>query len=68
MATEPRERREPTKPLERHDADEPVRKGNVHGMVEAVRMWARQQGIAVPRSGALPPGVVAQYRRHQTWE
>jgi hypothetical protein len=68
MATAPEARRGPTKPLERHDADEPVRKGNVHGMVEAARMWARQQGIAVPRSGSVPPAVLAQYKRRQTWE
>ena len=61
-------RREPTRPLDRHDADEPVRKGNVHGMIESARMWAREQGLPVASSGPLPPGVVAQYRRRQTWE
>ncbi|PVY97475.1 hypothetical protein [Actinomycetospora cinnamomea] len=68
MAADAGARREPTKPLERHDADEPVRKGNVHGMIEAARMWAREQGLPVPSVGPLPPGVVAAYRRHQTWE
>ncbi|HSK58397.1 MAG TPA: hypothetical protein VK935_05015 [Actinomycetospora sp.] len=68
MTTGPEARREPTRPLERHDEDEPVRKSNVHGMVEAARMWALQQGIPVPRSGPLPREVLAQYKRRQTWE
>ncbi|MDD7963984.1 hypothetical protein [Actinomycetospora lemnae] len=62
------EKREPTAPRERHDADEPVRQGNVHGFVEAARMWARQKGLAVPANGPLPHEIVAQYKRHQTWE
>lgn len=62
-------RRGPTKPLPRHDDDEPVRKGNVHGMIEAARLWARDEGLPVPSVGPLPPGVVARYRRRQqTWE
>ncbi|WP_433786273.1 Lsr2 family DNA-binding protein [Actinomycetospora sp. CA-101289] len=64
----PDARREPTKPLARHDADEPVRKGNVHGLLEAARMWASQQGIPVPRTGPVPQEVLAQYKRRQTWE
>jgi hypothetical protein len=68
MAAGAEARREPTTPLERHDDDEPVRKGNVHGLVEAARLWASQQGIAVPRTGPLPPEVLAQYKRRQTWE
>lgn len=61
-------KREPTAPRERHDRDEPARDGKVHGFVEAARMWARQHGLAVPTTGPLPPEVVAQYRRRQTWE
>jgi hypothetical protein len=62
------ERREPTAARERHDEDEPVRAGNVHGMVEAARLWARQQGLPVPTNGPLPREVMAQYKRRQTWE
>ncbi|GAA4905938.1 Lsr2 protein [Actinomycetospora succinea] len=61
-------KREPTTPRERHDADEPVRKGNVHGLVEAARLWARQKGMAVPSTGPLPREIMAQYKRQQTWE
>lgn len=61
-------KREPTAPRERHDGDEPLRDGKVHGFVESARMWARQHGLAVPTNGPLPREVVAQYRRHQTWE
>jgi hypothetical protein len=61
-------RREPTAPRERHDDDQPVRQGNVHGMVEAARVWARQQGLPVPTNGPLPHEVMAQYKRRQTWE
>jgi hypothetical protein len=61
-------KREPTRPRERHDDDEPVAKTNVHGLLESARMWARQQGLAVPTNGPLPPEVVAQYKRRQTWE
>jgi hypothetical protein len=60
--------REPTVPRERHDADEPARKGNVHGLVEAARMWARQKGLPVPANGPLPAEIMAQYKRRQTWE
>jgi hypothetical protein len=47
---------------------ETVRRGDVRGLVESARQWARQQGLAVPTHGPLPPEVVAQYRRRQTWE
>lgn len=47
---------------------ETVRRGDVRGMIESARQWARQQGLAVPTRGPLPPEVVAQYRRRQTPE
>ncbi len=47
---------------------ETVRQGDVRGLLESARQWARQQGLAVPTRGPLPPGVVAQYRRRQTPE
>ncbi|GLZ45405.1 hypothetical protein Acsp06_15900 [Actinomycetospora sp. NBRC 106375] len=59
---------EPTAPRERHDADEPARNGQVHGLLESARMWARQQGLPVPTNGPLPPEIIAQYKRRQTWE
>jgi hypothetical protein len=49
-------------------APETTRRGDVRGLLESARQWARQQGLAVPTHGSLPPGVVAQYRRRQTWE
>lgn len=51
-----------------HEAHESARDGNVRGLLESVRQWARQQGLGVPDHGPLPPEVVAQYRRRQTWE
>lgn len=59
------DQREPTRPLVRHDADEPARKGTVAGLVASARMWAREQGLPVSSSGPLPPGIVDRYRRRQ---
>ncbi|NMO90934.1 Lsr2 family protein [Actinomycetospora sp. TBRC 11914] len=49
-------------------ARETVRRGDVRGLTESARQWARQQGLSVPTHGPLPPEVVAQYRRRQTFE
>jgi hypothetical protein len=50
------------------DARSSSRDGDVRGLLEAARQWARQSGLPVPTHGPVPPGVVAQYRRRQTWE
>ena len=33
-------------------------------LAEAIRLWAREQGLEVGRSGTLPPELIATYRRH----
>lgn len=47
---------------------ETVRRGDVRGLLESARQWARQKGLPAPTHGSVPSGVVDQYRRRQTWE